>query len=174
MGVIGPGVRRAVQITRNRRIGVIATPATINSGAYVRAVERLDPAIEVVGQACPLFVPLVEEGWFEDDVTAAVARKYLRSMREAGVDTLILGCTHYPLLTPVLRGVMGTGVMLVDSAERVALEVKAALGRDGRNRSRRSKAHYRFLVSDDPGHFQKLARRFLGRRVENVERVRMG
>lgn len=167
IGVIQPGVRAAAAATRNKIVGVIATEATIRSQAYPKALLDFDPKIRVVGIACPLFVPLVEEGWWSHSVTRTVAQEYLRPIRRAKADTLILGCTHYPLIKPALRREAGNGVKLIDSASEVAREVDAwrrayGLGRRGRKQS------MEFIVSDGPDRFLKLARKFLGLRVSSV------
>ena len=171
LGVIKPGAKKAVETTRNRRVGIIATSATINSGEYVKEIKRLDPSAKVAVQACPLFVPLVEEGWFENKVTAEVAHTYLDKMRRARIDTLILGCTHYPLLKPLLRRVMGRKVMLVDSAQEVAREVKQLLEYTRQNKTTGARPKYEFLVSDEPKHFSRLAKKFLGRDIAQAKRV---
>jgi glutamate racemase len=171
VGVIEPGVKKAVSVTRNKRIGVIATPATINSQAYRREIKKYDRKIEVAGQPCPLFVPLVEEGWLDRKVTFEVAAEYLGKMKSARIDTLILGCTHYPLLKPVLKRVMGPRVKLVDSAQEVAFEVQAVLQSTGNARTTPRRASYRFLVSDRPQHFRLAARKFLGYDIRSVKRI---
>ncbi len=171
LGVIKPGAQKAIETTRNQRVGVIATSATINSGEYVREIKRLNPAVEVALQACPLFVPLVEEGWFEKDVTRNIAEEYLGAMKKVKIDTLILGCTHYPLLKPVLKSVMGKGVVLVDSAQEVAREVKQLLEYTQQNKIAKAKPRYEFLVSDEPKHFSRLAKRFLGRAIRDAKRI---
>src|SRR4029078_5613685 len=125
-GVLGRGTARACAVSRGR-VGVIATESTIDSDAYGRELRRLRPDIEVVSQPCPLFVPLVEEGWHDDPIAAEVARRYLAPLSARGVDTLVLGCTHYPLLRRVIAEVMGPSVTLVDSAEAVAQVVAADL-----------------------------------------------
>lgn len=125
-GVIEPGARQAAAVSRGK-IGIIATESTVRSSAYTLAVHRQRSDLEVHTQACPLLVPLVEEGWHDDPVTEEVARRYLRPLLEAGIDTLVLGCTHYPLLKPLLQRVVGPEVTLVDSADAVAREVAAAL-----------------------------------------------
>ena len=170
IGVIKPGAQKAVQITRNKRIGIIATCATINSEAYTREIKRLSPTISVNTQACPLFVPLVEEGWFDTKVTSAVAQEYLEKMKKMKIDTLILGCTHYPLLKPVLTKIMGKDVVLVDSAQEVAQEVKQLLEVTQKNRIANKNSASVFLVSDEPKHFAQLAKRFLGFSISNVTR----
>lgn len=171
LGVIKPGAKKAVETTRNRRVGIIATSATINSGEYVKEIKRLDPAAKVTAKACPLFVPLVEEGWFDEKVSLAIAHKYLDGMKRDRIDTLILGCTHYPLLKPLLKKAMGKDVMLVDSAQEVAREVKQLLEYTGQNRTAKSAPRHEFLVSDEPKHFSKLAQKFLGRPIHDAKRV---
>lgn len=170
IGVIKPGARKAVEITRNKRVGIIATAATINSAEYTKEIRRLEPAVKVIAQACPLFVPLVEEGWFDKKVTFKIAEEYLNPVKKAKVDTLILGCTHYPLLKGVLKQVMGKDVVLVDSAQEAALEVKQLLEVTQKNRLLNKKSPPVFLVSDEPKHFSRLARRFLGFTIQNVMR----
>ena len=129
VGVVEPTCRRAALVTKNRRVGLIATAASVRSGAYEAALRRLDPEIRVFSRACPLLVPLVENGRVRpgDVVIEAVAREYLAPLKEAGVDTLILGCTHYPLLTDVIGGIMGPGVELVSAGEESAFELKRML-----------------------------------------------
>lgn len=171
IGVIEPGSRRAVEVTKSRRIGVIATQSTVASGKYAGTIQRLLPGAQVVSRACPLFVPLVEEGWIDGKVTDSVAEEYLAPIRRAKVDTLILGCTHYPLLKPVLQKVMGRGVTLVDSATETAREVKALLEMNGLFRKAKCPPRHEFLVSDEPEHFRILAKRFLGHDLASVRRV---
>ena len=122
IGVIEPGARRAVEASRKKRIGVIGTEATVRSGAYKKAIEKYGDGVKVYQKACPLFVPLAEEGRIRDRIAALAAREYLAEMKREGVDALVLGCTHYPLLKDVIRGAMGNGVRLIDSAEEVARE----------------------------------------------------
>lgn len=170
VGVIGPGVREAVYATQNKRIGVIGTKGTIKSRAYEVQIKQLDPKIKVTAVACPLFVPLVEEGWHKGKVALEVAKTYLRPLKSAGVDTIILGCTHYPLLKPLIRQVMGEGVTLIDSAQQVAIEVKKILSQEGLlNKNRR--AQHKFYVSDNPEWFNSLASTFLGKKVNNARRI---
>lgn len=171
VGVIEPGAKKACSVTSNKKIGVIATSATIQSRKYNREIKRISKKNSVFVQPCPLFVPLVEEGWFRDKATKDIARKYLSSMIKSKVDTLILGCTHYPLLKSVIRSVMGKNVFLVDSAKQVAAEVKLLLKeRDLQNVSRRPGAH-KFFVSDKPQHFKDLAKIFLGWEIKNIKKV---
>ncbi|MCB9757029.1 MAG: glutamate racemase [Candidatus Omnitrophica bacterium] len=170
IGVIEPGCRAAVKATKNKKVGIIATPATINSYAYPQEIARLDSSIKVLGQACPLFVPLIEEGWSAKMVTLTIAQEYLKKMRQSQIDTLILGCTHYPLLKTTLRKVLGVKVKLVDSAEEVVHDVRAVLTNKAAGYAGSRKGTVQFLVSDEPAHFQKLARRFLGFDIQDVER----
>src|SRR5438309_2046433 len=173
VGVSEPGARAAVQATRTGKIGVIGTAGTIASGAYERAITALRPDARVHAQPCPLFVPLVEDGWFDHPATELIARQYLEPLRRAGVDVLVLGCTHYPLMKPLLARVMGQGVTLVDSAEETAkaaaqeLEARGLLAGDGRH-------EHVFVVSDDEPHFRKVGARFLGEKLKQVEVVPLG
>ncbi|HTE43939.1 MAG TPA: glutamate racemase, partial [Gemmatimonadaceae bacterium] len=127
LGVVEPGARAAVAATRGGTIGVIGTAGTIKSGAYERAIRAIDPNVAIIARACPLFVPLVEEGWTDHDATRLVAREYLAPMLDAKVDTLVLGCTHYPLLKALLHDVLGPDVRLIDSAEETAAETGRTL-----------------------------------------------
>ncbi|MFA5286807.1 MAG: glutamate racemase [Candidatus Omnitrophota bacterium] len=170
VGVIGPGAREAVYATKNKRIGVIGTKGTIKSGAYEHEIKKLDPKVRVTAVACPLFVPFVEEGWLSSDVVLTVAKRYLKPLKDAGVDTLILGCTHYPLLKKVIKDVMGKNVTLIDSAKQVAVEVNKILSEEG-ILNIRGKGRPDFFVSDNPEWFKGLAERFLGRPVKNVKKV---
>ena len=170
LGVIEPGVRKASEVTRNKKVGIIATSSTVKSGKYAKKIVQLNKNIVVTSQACPLFVPLVEEGWFDHAVTYQVARQYLGDMKKNKIDTLILGCTHYPLLKGVLHNIMGPNVRLVDSAREVALQVKELLTKTRLLRTRLGSCRHMFIVSDEPKQFQRLASRFLGRGVKNVRR----
>lgn len=170
VGVIEPGVRAAIKGTRNKKVGVIGTEATIQSGAYTRALKTADPKVEVYSRACPLFVPLVEEGWTDNAVVEMAVKAYLGSLKPSGIDTLILGCTHYPLLKRAIRKFMGRRVRLVDSAWETAQEVrlelrKAAIARNS------GKGGHSFFVTDAPERFIKVGRRFLGEKVESAVRI---
>ncbi len=171
IGVIEPGSRRAVAVSQKKRIGVIATPSTIKSDKYAQTILRMEPKASVVSKACPLFVPLVEEGWLDHPVTESVAREYLHTLKAGDIDTLILGCTHYPLLKTVLQKVMGKGVALVDSATETAREVKRLLEKQDLLRSSARSSRHEFLVSDEPEHFRVVAKRFLGHDLPHVRRV---
>jgi glutamate racemase len=170
LGVIDPGARKAALVTRNKRVGIIATSSTVKSGKYVKRLKQFDKEIDCISTACPLFVPLVEEGWFDNPVTTQVARQYLSGLKKHNIDTLILGCTHYPLLRTVLQRVMGPRVELVDSAKEVAMGVKELLTRQRMLRTRLGPGQHLFIVSDEPKQFQRLASRFLGGGVKHVRR----
>lgn len=170
IGVVDPGARAALRATRNGRIGVIGTEAVIGSGAYSRALRTQDRTLELFTRACPLFVPLAEEGWTEGPVARSVAETYLASLARSGIDTLILGCTHYPLLKPLIADVMGPSVTLVDSAEETAREVAARLLTDGVARTV-GPGSTSFFVTDAPDRFVRIGQRFLGARVESAVRI---
>ena len=169
IGVIEPAVQSAIRVTRSRRVGVIGTEGTISSGAYARAVERIGgEATHLTSVACPRFVSLVEEGRTTDPEVLDVAREYLAPMVEAGVDTLILGCTHYPLLTGVISYVMGPDVVLVSSAETTARDVFARLVAEDLLAHDAAPAH-RFAATGDAASFLRLAERFLGPRLRDAD-----
>ncbi len=173
VGVIEPGARRAVAVTRSGRVGVIGTEGTIKSSAYTRAIKRLAPEIEVLTQPCPIFVPLAEEGWTDNEVARLTTVNYLQTLRDAGVDTLVLGCTHYPLLKKVIAEVMGPDVRLVDSAEETARTVADILA--GRNllRPATEMGNHHYYVTDVPAGFIKVGNRFLGGRLGDVYQVNL-
>lgn len=173
IGVIAPGARRAVEASAAGRIGVIGTRATIGSGAYAAAIRDLRPEAEVLSHACPLFVPLAEEGWSNSEIARQVALRYLAPFMGGMVDTLVLGCTHYPLLREVIADVVGPGVTLVDSAEAVSEQVRQHLAQDGElGKSEAGHLEHRFYVTDDPAPFQEVAERFLGRPIR-LERAQL-
>jgi glutamate racemase len=169
IGVIAPGARAAVAATRSGNVGVIGTAGTIRSGAYERAIRELSPDVRITAQACPLFVPLVEEGWIDKEATRLVAAEYLQTLRDADVDTVVLGCTHYPLLKPVLADLLGKDVRLIDSAAETAAEARRLLAERGIAASPRGEPLRRFLASDDSSQFLRLGQRFLGRALDAVE-----
>ena len=170
VGVIEPGARAAAARTRNGKVGVIATDATIASGAYTRALRAARPDLELFTRPCPLLVPLAEEGWLDGPVPRAVCESYLATLRRSGIDTLVLGCTHYPLLKPVIAEVMGDGVALVDSAEETAREVAGVLENRGIAR-RDGTGATSFFVTDVPDRFIRIGERFLGARVGSAVRI---
>jgi glutamate racemase len=174
VGVIEPGARAAVAASRSGRIGVIGTAGTIASGAYERAIRAVAPGAEVHARPCPLFVPLVEEGWFDHPAAELIAREYLAPLQRVGVDVLVLGCTHYPLLTPLLGRVLGPGVRLIDSAEETAAAVRQELEARGLLAPPGEPVVHRFVVSDDEPHFRRVGAQFLGERLRDVEVVPLG
>jgi glutamate racemase len=169
IGVIEPGARAAVAATRSGNVGVIGTAGTIKSGAYDRAIRELAPDARITAQPCPLFVPLVEEGWIDTEATRLIAREYLQPLRDAAVDTVVLGCTHYPLLKPVLADVLGEGVRLIDSAAETAAETRRVLAAQGIEAPPTADPARRFVASDDSSQFLRLGQRFLGRPLDAVE-----
>ena len=171
--VIDASARHAVTVTRNRNIGVIGTPMTINSNAYARNIYRHDPSIRVFSQACPLFVPLVEEGWLDHPVTRLTAEEYLKPVLAEHIDTLVLGCTHYPLLKALLESVAGPDITMVDSAEAMAQLTSDLLAEKDLANPLRTLPTYRFCVSDVPNRFQTIAERFLGRSLGTVDVVKL-
>jgi glutamate racemase len=175
LGVIEPGAHAAVRATRTGRIGVIGTASTVASGAYPRAVSALSSTAEVVSVAAPLLVPLVEEGWLEGQVPTLVVERYLNELRGASVDTLVLGCTHYPMLRRVIEQVadrvLGTHARVVDSAEATADELQRFLAESALQSDKRDGGTLTLKVTDRPRSFSAVAERFLGHRVGDVELV---
>ncbi len=173
LGVVEPGARGAVQATHNRRIGVIGTRATISSRAYLRAIHALDAGATVHSRACPSLVDFVEGGEVEGPRVEEEVRRYLAPLLRRGVDTLVLGCTHYPLISKVIGDVAGEGVSLISSDWEVAREVEENLVRRGYLRDGTSPPSYRFICSGDKEQSIKLGRIFLGPEVEKVEKVEL-
>ena len=171
VGVIEAGARAAHDTTTSGRIGVIGTSGTIASGAYDRAVRGLRPHVEVFAQPCPMFVPLVEEGLADHPAAELIAREYLLPFVELEIDTLVLGCTHYPLLRPLIERVLGPDVKLIDSGKEAALDVARTLDRLGLLNRSREPARRRFTVSDMPLRFRTVGQRFLGELIASVEEV---
>ena len=174
IGVIEPGSRAAARATKSGSVGVIGTQGTVNSRAYEKAIPAAAPEARIIARACPLFVPLAEEGWLDTEVTRLVAHEYLDSLHEADVDTLVLGCTHYPLLKGVIGDVIGRKVRLIDSAEETAAETAATLKEKGLAHDRTDDARYRFIASDAPEQFLRVGGRFLGSSIDRVETVTLG
>jgi glutamate racemase len=180
VGVIGPGARAAVAIAARKRIGVIATEATVRSGAYAQAIAKVDPVAEVIERACPLFVSLAEEGWANSEIARMVAAEYLQDLRTSSVDVLVLGCTHYPILRTVISETMGASVTLIDSGEATAAEVKALLDRLHLSQEKTVAVYHERRLCDDVDHFYvtdaaerfaKVAERFLGSAPSILEAV---
>lgn len=173
IGVIEPGVRAALTATRNNRIGVIGTISTIQSNVYQKELRNRYEKISVFGQPCPLFVPLVEEGWVDDDITRRVAKIYLKDLNAQDIDTLILGCTHYPLLKSVLQETVLPGTILVDSAEVVTEEIRSILNDLNLKTSAEDTGTLSCYVSDLPARFEMVASRFLGDSIAHVSKIHL-
>ena len=171
--VIDASARDAAKETTTKSIGVIGTPATINSNAYARAIHLLDKEVKIFSQACPLFVPLVEEGWFDHPATRLIAQEYLKPVLAEQIDTLVLGCTHYPLLKSLLQEIVGPKIKLIDSAEAMAETTVDLLNRLHLGNQNQQPPRYLFCVSDVPYRFQTIGERFLGRTLGQVELVRL-
>jgi glutamate racemase len=174
VGVIEPGARAAAAATRTKRVGVIGTAGTIKSRAYEKEIIKLIPDAQVTAQACALFVPLVEEGWTDAEPTRAIARNYLAPLVSAEIDTLVLGCTHYPLMKTVFGNVVGRQVRLIDSAYETARETAQLLKENGLENTSPNQARYRFIASDAPDTFLALGERFLGSAIDRVETRTLG
>ena len=174
VGVIEPGARAAASATKTKRVGVIGTAGTIKSRAYEKEIIKLVPDAQVTAQACALFVPLVEEGWTDAEPTRAIARNYLAPLVAAEIDTLVLGCTHYPLMKSVIGNVVGREVRLIDSAYETARETAELLKANGLENTSPNEARYRFIASDAPDTFLALGERFLGSSIDRVETRTLG
>jgi glutamate racemase len=173
VGVIQPEAHAAVQATRNRRIGLLATEATVEAGRYAEFVAALDAGVELFALSCPTLVPLIESDDPFGAETAAAVRGYAAPLKDGGVDTVILGCTHYPLIRPIFQRVFGRGVTLVFSAEETAREVAQRLARKGIENDDGREGSYRFLTTGDPGAFRALGRRFLQLPIDEVQHVEL-
>ena len=173
MGVIEPGARTAVYSTRNKVVGVIGTAATVNSKAYNKAIKSKDSSIRVIGKACPIFVPLVEEGWSNKEISATAAHMYLDSLVEKGIDSLVLGCTHYPILKRTIGEVVGKDVKLINPAKETALDLKDVLEKRDMMNDSDQKGTCKYFVSDINEQFSKVASEFLKKKIknENLEKV---
>ena len=170
VGVIEPGARAAARASRSGRIGVIGTEATIASSVYTRAIRLFRPDAEIYTRACPLLVPLVEEGWIDNDIAYRTVEHYLGSLKASGIDTLLLGCTHYPLLSGLIGRVMGPRIKLIDSATATAVEVRQRLGTLKLLRGK-APGSQSFFVTEMPERFVRVGRRFFGPRVESAVRI---
>ncbi len=171
IGMIEPGAQSAVEATKNGKIGIIGTRTTINNKAYSNKIKSLDGKIEVFEKACPLFVPLAEEGWIENKATYEIAEEYLKELREKQIDTLVLGCTHYPILSKVIQEVIGKNVTLIDSGIAASIVVRNELNRIGLETNSNSLGEHSFYVSDIQLKFKEIAELFLGRKINEVQKV---
>jgi glutamate racemase len=174
IGVIGPGAMAAIKASAKQKIGVIGTETTIKSRTYLNAIKKIDDNMHIFSVPCPLFVPLVEEGWADGMIATLIAEKYLKTLKNKGIDTLLLGCTHYPLLKDTLSKVMGDGVTLVDSAIETAKKVKRILNKYQMENNGEKKPGREFFVTDSPERFLKVGEKFLGQKIEYIEKVEVG
>ncbi|OGV04376.1 MAG: glutamate racemase [Ignavibacteria bacterium RIFOXYB2_FULL_36_7] len=173
IGMIGPGSKAALKETKNKKVGVIGTRATISNSAYAKRLKFLDPSVEVFEKACPLFVPLAEEGWIKKNATFEIAEEYLNELRSKEIDTLVLGCTHYPILSGVIQKVIGPNVKLIDSGIASVEIVKEELKKNNLLSQRDSGGESIFYVSDIPTKFKEIAELFLGKPVNEINKVEL-
>jgi len=171
LGVVDPGVKAALKATKNHHIGIIGTRATVLSRAYEEKIQKKDPGANVVSVACPLFVPLAEEGWLDTDITSQIAQQYLEPFTKDSIDTLILGCTHYPLLKTVIQKIVGQGVKVIDSAEETAKVVAYRLKVMNMENHSRKISDHEFYVSDIPHQFKQVGERFLQTKMGSLKQV---
>ncbi len=173
VGVVKPGALAAYKSTKKQKVGVIGTERTIKSGSYERAIKALNPDIEVWSKACPLFVPLVEEGWFDNDITRRIIRVYLSELMGKGIDTLVLGCTHYPLLKNTIKDIVGNDIRLVDSAEETAMVVKDIVRHHQMERHKNDNPEHQFFVTDAPEKFVELGEIFLQHKIKHISKIEL-
>lgn len=171
IGVIEPGAEMAVSTTLNNRIGIIGTEGTIGSKAYEKAIKKLNSNAQLFGYPCPLFVPIVEEGWADTEISYLIAQEYLKPLKKLDIDTLVMGCTHYPLLTDVVGRVMGKNVKLVNPAEATAIKLKNILHENHIESSKNKEAIYQYYVSDNPGRFSRVGGNFLNSDITEIIKV---
>jgi len=174
VGVIKPGAKAAASATKIKKVGVIGTRTTIRSDVYSKEIKSIDKDIFVISKPCPLFVPLVEEGWIDHPVTRMVAMEYLSSFIESGIDSLVLGCTHYPIIRNIIQETVGKNIKLIDSAESTAQEVANILKQNQIMNTSSRTPNYQYFVSDLPHQFDEIGTRFLGRKLKNVKRIQLG
>lgn len=172
IGMIMPGAKMALQKSFNNKIGVIGTYATINNNkAYSTELKKINPDVEVIEKPCPLFVPLAEEGWIRHEATYAIAEEYLKDFIKAKVDTLILGCTHYPILSEVIQDVMGNDVTLIDSGTAASAVIESKLSVKSIKNNSSEKGQHEYYVTDVPTKFKEVAELFLGREIEQIQKL---
>jgi glutamate racemase len=169
IGVVEPGARAAAANTKLKKVAVIGTEATVNSRSYEEAIKAMDDSVEVSGIACPLFVPLIEEGWLNGEIVTLTAEKYLSSLRYNGVDSIVLGCTHYPMIKDVIKDV--SGVPLIDSAIETAKETRRVLEEKGLLRNSGEEGSREFFVTDFPEKFIRIGKNFLGQKILNISKI---
>ncbi|MDR3275214.1 MAG: glutamate racemase [Endomicrobium sp.] len=172
IGVIEPGAKAAVAASKNKKIGVIGTEGTINSGSYLKEINKISKS-KVYQQPCPLFVPLVEEGWNNGPITDSIVKKYIEPLLNKEIDTLVLGCTHYPLLRKTLSKTLGKSITLIDSAKATAKEVNNILNKTHILSNGKCRKFLKFYVSDNPGKFKKIGGRFFSKKIDDVKKIEM-
>jgi glutamate racemase len=173
IGVLIPGSEAAVNKTKNNKIGIIGTRGTVHSGAYKKQIHRVNKNVKVYSQACSLFVQLAEDGWTDNKIAELTAKEYLSNIKQEGIDTMILGCTHYPILKKTIRKVVGNKINLIDSGEETAKEVKSILEEKSLLNSQKKKGEHKYFVTDFPNNFHQIAERFLGKKIKNVKLVKL-
>ncbi len=164
--IITPGIKKAIKLTKNKKIGIIGSPGTIKSGVHRKKLLKINPNLKIYSQPCPLFVPLVEEGWINHRETNEIAKEYLLSLKKKGIDTLILACTHYPILQNVISKIIGKSIKIVNPAQDLIIDFKNFLEKSGKtkNQLKKGKNHY-FFVSDEPYNFKVLSKMCLGKEI---------
>ncbi len=173
LGVITPGAKAAVEKTKNNKIGVIGTVRTIKSKSYLKEIRKFNNKLKIFSQPCSLFVQLAEDGWIDNKIAYLTAETYLTILKKEKIDTLILGCTHYPVLKKTIGKVMGKKVTLIDSGEETAKEVKSVLERNNLLTNRKRKGIHKFYVTDFPSNFKAISERFLGKKIAKVEKIKL-
>jgi glutamate racemase len=173
IGVIGPGASAAIQTTKNHKIGVIGTRATINSAAYEKEIRKLSSRAKVFSQNCSLFVQMAEDGWTDNKVADLTAREYLASLKKSDIDTLIMGCTHYPILRNTIQKVIGKRIHLIDPGEETAKKVKTTLDDSGLLNEQKREGYHKFFVTDFPVNFKEVSERFLGKKINEVKKIKL-
>lgn len=173
IGVIGPGASAATQITKNHNIGVIGTRATISSGAYQKEIKKLDKKAKVFSQNCSLFVQLAEDGWTDNKIAELTAREYLSDIRKSGIDTMIMGCTHYPILHKTIQKVVGKGIKLIDPGEETAKIAQKRLESENLLNKQKKEGYHKFFVTDFPANFKDVSERFLGKKIKEVKKIKL-
>lgn len=173
IGVITPGSKAAVEFTKNRNVGVIGTYGTVKSKSYNKEIRKFSKNVVISSQSCSLFVQLAEDGWTDNKIAYLTALEYLKDMKKSKIDTLILGCTHYPILKKTIAKVMGSDVKLIDSGEETAKVVKTILEERDLLSKRKRKGEHRFFVTDFPNNFKSISERFLGKKINKVKKVKL-
>ena len=171
--MINPGASAATQTTKNHKIGVIGTRATINSEAYQKQIKKLDKKAKVFSQNCSLFVQLAEDGWTDNEIAELTANEYLTDIKKSGIDTMILGCTHYPILRDTIQKTMGAKINLIDPGEETAKEVKKVLSERNLLNKQKKNGYHKFFVTDFPVNFKSISERFLGKKISEIKKVKL-